>query len=147
MCLDTELCLTLVTSWTISHQTPLSIRFPRQEYWNELQFPSPGDLPDPVIEPMSSVWQVDSLPRRLLGKPPKYAVLHEFVCHPCIGTMLISVLLQFYNMSFWHLNNPLHCEMLRLLKVCRDDRHFFPSYSHCKENIYYYSLDSFCFTE
>ena len=35
--------------------------FPRQEYWNELPFPSPGDLPNPGIEPVSLSLQVDSL--------------------------------------------------------------------------------------
>ena len=38
--------------WTIAHWTPLSVEFFRQEYWNGLPFPSPGDLPDPVIESM-----------------------------------------------------------------------------------------------
>jgi len=42
-----------VTPWTIAHQTPLSIGFPRQEYWNGLPFPCPGDFPDPGIEPTS----------------------------------------------------------------------------------------------
>ena len=37
--------------WTVSHQAPLSIEFPRQEYWSGLPFPSPGHLPDPGIEP------------------------------------------------------------------------------------------------
>ena len=37
----------------IAHQHPLSMGFPRQEYWNGLSFPSPGDLPDPGIEPES----------------------------------------------------------------------------------------------
>ena len=41
------------TPWTIAYQAPLSIRFPRQEYWNELPFLSPGDLPNPGIEPES----------------------------------------------------------------------------------------------
>ena len=41
------------TPWTVAHQTPLSMRFPRQEYWNGLPFPSPGDLPDPGITPKS----------------------------------------------------------------------------------------------
>ena len=41
------------TSWTITHQAPLSMGFPRQEYWSGLPFPSPGDLPDPGIEPAS----------------------------------------------------------------------------------------------
>ena len=42
-----------VTPWTVAHQAPLSMRFSRQEYWSGLPFPSPGDLPDPRIEPMS----------------------------------------------------------------------------------------------
>ena len=33
--------------------------FPRQESWSGLPFPSPGDLPDPGMEPMSPEWQVD----------------------------------------------------------------------------------------
>ena len=37
--------------WTVAHQAPLSLGFPRQEYWNGLPFPSPGDLPHPGIEP------------------------------------------------------------------------------------------------
>ena len=36
--------------WTVAHQAPLSMGFPRQEYWNRLPFSSPGDLPDPGIE-------------------------------------------------------------------------------------------------
>ena len=41
------------TPWTVAHQVLLSMGFPRQEYWSGLPFPSPGDLPDPGIEPMS----------------------------------------------------------------------------------------------
>ena len=41
------------TSWTVARQAPLSIGFHKQEHWNGLPFPSPGDLPDPGIEPMS----------------------------------------------------------------------------------------------
>ena len=40
-----------VIPWTVAHWTPLSMGFPRQEYWSGLPFPSPGDLPDPGIEP------------------------------------------------------------------------------------------------
>ena len=43
------------TSRTVAHQAPLSMRFSRQEHWSGLPFPSPGDLPDPGIEPMSPV--------------------------------------------------------------------------------------------
>ena len=37
------------TPWTVAHQAPLSVEFSRQEYWSGLQFPFPGDLPDPGI--------------------------------------------------------------------------------------------------
>ena len=39
------------TPWIVAHQAPLSMGFPRQEYWSGLPFPSPGDLPDQGIEP------------------------------------------------------------------------------------------------
>ena len=41
------------TPWTIAHQVPLSTEFSRQEYWSGLSFPSPGDLPNPGIKPLS----------------------------------------------------------------------------------------------
>ena len=41
-----------VTLWTIACQTPLSMEFYRQDYWSGLPCPSPGDLPDPEIEPV-----------------------------------------------------------------------------------------------
>ena len=47
-------CL-FVTPWTVARQAPLSWQFSRQEYWSGLPFPTPGDLPDPGIEPMSPV--------------------------------------------------------------------------------------------
>ena len=53
--------LLFVTPWTIAHQAPLSMEFPRQEYSSELPFPSPGDLPDPGIKPTSPALQADSL--------------------------------------------------------------------------------------
>ena len=55
------------TSWTAARQAPLSVRFPRQEYRNGLPFPSPGDLPDPGIEPASPALQVDCF---LTTEPP-----------------------------------------------------------------------------
>ena len=42
-----------VTPWTVARQAPLSIGFPRQQYWSRLPVPSPGDLPNPGIELMS----------------------------------------------------------------------------------------------
>ena len=41
------------TPWTVAHQDPLSMEFSRQEYWSEVPFPTPGDLPNPGMEPKS----------------------------------------------------------------------------------------------
>ena len=49
------------TQWTVASQTPLSLGSSRQEYWNGLPFPSPGDLPNPRIKPRSPALQTDSL--------------------------------------------------------------------------------------
>ena len=43
------------TSWTVTCQTPLSVEFPRHLHWSGWPFPSPGDLPDPGIKPVSPV--------------------------------------------------------------------------------------------
>ena len=43
---------TPMIAWTVAHQAPLSMEFSRQEYWSVLPFPSAGDLPDPLMEPM-----------------------------------------------------------------------------------------------
>ena len=48
------------TPWTVAYQAPPSMGFSRQEYWSELPFPSPRDLPDPGIKPGSPAFQVDS---------------------------------------------------------------------------------------
>ena len=61
--LVTKLCRTL------ARQAPLSMGFSKQDYWSVLPFPSPGDLPDPGIEPQSPALQADSLPSELPGKP------------------------------------------------------------------------------
>ena len=49
------------TPWTVALQASLSVGFSRQAYWSRLSFPSPGNLPDPGIEPRSPALQTDSL--------------------------------------------------------------------------------------
>ena len=44
-----------VTSWAVAHQAPLSMAFPKLEYWSGLPCPPPGDLSDPGMEPASPV--------------------------------------------------------------------------------------------
>ena len=51
----------LVNPWTVAHQAPLTMGFSRQEYWSGLSFPFPEELPNPGIEPVSPVLQVESL--------------------------------------------------------------------------------------
>ena len=58
-----------MTPGTVAHQAFLSMGFSRQEYWSGLPFPSPGDLPDPGIEPVSLALQANSLPLEPSGKP------------------------------------------------------------------------------
>ena len=57
-----------VTPWTVAYQVPPSMGFSRQECWSGLPFPSPGDLPDPGIEPGSPALQADALPSEPPGK-------------------------------------------------------------------------------
>ena len=58
-----------VTPWTVAYQAAPSMGFSRQEYWSGLPFPSPGDLPDPGMEPRSPALQADALLSELVGKP------------------------------------------------------------------------------
>ena len=46
-------CVQLFATWTVANRVPPSMGFSRQEYWSGLPFPSPGELPDPGIEPGS----------------------------------------------------------------------------------------------
>ena len=62
-----------MTPWTVAHQAPLSMESSRQEYWSGLLFPSPGNLPDTGIEPLSPTLQGNRLPR----EPPTW---HDIQC-------------------------------------------------------------------
>ena len=61
-----------VTPWTIAHQAPLSMGFSRPEYWHELPFPSPGDLPDQEFNPCLLHWPVDYHSATKEGPPCVY---------------------------------------------------------------------------
>ena len=63
-----RVCL-FVTPWTVAYQAPLSMGFSRQEYRSRLPFPSPGDLPNPGIEPGSPALEADALTSDPPGKP------------------------------------------------------------------------------
>ena len=63
------------TLWTIAHQAPLSMGFSRQEYWSRLPFPSPGDLPNPGIEPRPPALEAEALTSEPPGKHDEEQIL------------------------------------------------------------------------
>ena len=67
------------TPWTGAYQASPSMGFSRQEYWSGLPFPSPGDLPDPGIEPGSPTLEADTL----TSEPP------EKICKRLISAVVI----------------------------------------------------------
>ena len=56
------------TPWSVAYQAPPSMGFSRQEYWSGLPFPSPGDLPDPGMEPRSPAFHAEALTSEPPGK-------------------------------------------------------------------------------
>ena len=70
-------CPTPCDPWTVAYQAPPSMGFSRQGCWSGLPFPSPGDLPDPGIEPGSPALQADALPSEPPGKPQITSKRHQ----------------------------------------------------------------------
>ena len=66
------------TPWTVAYQAPPSMGFSRQEYWSGLPLPSPGDLPEPGIEPGSPAFQADALTSEPPGKPIAFLLILFF---------------------------------------------------------------------
>ena len=67
------------TPWTVTHQAPLSMGFPDQEYWSGLPFPSPGDLPDPGMEPTSPALTGGFFTTEPPWKPGKFIEINKIV--------------------------------------------------------------------
>ena len=63
--------------WTVAYQTPVSMKFFRQEYWSGWPFPSPGDLPNLGIKPGSPALKSDSLLSEPPGKPMMYIIYKQ----------------------------------------------------------------------
>ena len=78
----------LATPRTITCQAPLSMGYPRQEYWSGLLCLPPGDLPDPGIKASSPALQADSLPSEPPGKP--YSLITQRLVQPGIIWFLHS---------------------------------------------------------
>ena len=76
MCACSVVSDSFVTPWIVPCQAPLYMGFPRQAYRSELQFPPPGDLPHPGIEPMSSALTDSFFTNVPPGKPNEYMYLY-----------------------------------------------------------------------
>ena len=101
------------TPWTVARQAPLSMGFSRQGYWSGLPFPSPGDLPNPGIEPGSPALQADALSSEPPGKP-----------QPLVNTVttLIRVyLLMIFQLGFNLTEDSLTVSDVLGLSVCKSN--------------------------
>ena len=68
-----------MTLWAVAYQAPPSMEFYRQEYYSGLPFPSPGNLPDPRIEPGSPALQADTLLSEPPGKPDGFWIFRSLL--------------------------------------------------------------------
>ena len=100
--------------------------FPKQKYWSELAFPSPGDLPDPGIETRSPALQVDSLPAKPAGKPKNTGVgslslLQQIFLTQESNRGLLHCRWILYQLSYQGSPNQRGIIMMVALKVCCED--------------------------
>ena len=93
------------TSGTVAHQVPLSMVFPRQEYWSGLPFPIPGNLPEPGVEPASPALAGGFVYHCTIWEAPKERkIIYTYIgrdIHVCIieslsCTTVINMLIQLY---------------------------------------------------
>ena len=83
------------TPWTVAYQAPPSMGFSRQEYWSGFPFPSPGDLPDPGIEPRSPAFQADALTSDLVAKSCPTLATHGLIA--CQASLSVG----FSGQEYW----------------------------------------------
>ena len=92
--------------WIVASQGPLTMGFPRQEYWCMLPFPPPGGLPKPGIKPVSfaSTWQVNSLPLHYLRIPVSNHNTILFSIPKTVNFALVGVYSAFFkSLTFQHI--------------------------------------------
>ena len=95
-----------VTPRTVAYHAPPSMGYSRQEYWSGLPFPSPGDLPDPGIEPRSPALQADTLTSEPPGKPIETIIF------------ALSKLCYFVNSAAMNIEVHVYFQVIFSLNVC-----------------------------
>ena len=94
-----------VTPWAVAYQAPQSVEFSRQEYWSGSPFPSPGDLPNPGIEPGSPALQADALP----SEPPGYVLPSSIYLKSLFKDSLVYICVYIY-MIVLHVHHDIYRE-------------------------------------
>ena len=97
-----------VTPWTVAHQAPLSMGFPRQEYWSGLPLPSPGALPNPGINPMSSASPM--LAGRFFAAAPPGKPCPLYIIHLYTRIRLHHIISN-YTINHTYFPNKEHCSL------------------------------------
>ena len=116
------------TLWTVVHQAPLSMGFPRQEYWSELPCLYPGHLPDPGIEPTSPVAPALQMESLLLSHPgnPLSFISYSKLCNKEAGNVEIKMVCTYEQHLFCAAReNKAEQSLQTLFK--RESCFFFPS--------------------
>ena len=105
------------TLWTVVHQAPLSMRFPRQGYWKGLPFSSPGYLPNPGIKPESPALADRFSTTESAGKPPKHWTIKESPDSLFLATRLYYFFGPYFSLSVRYcLNNVDSRKQLKVFK-------------------------------
>ena len=147
-----------MTPWTLALQAPLSMEFPRQEYWSGLPLSSPENLPDPGTESRSLALQVDSLPTEPPGKlnlwheckGPLDSLPHKSIFSWSPSLYLFALGLQIFLDLHWatrlHLRFHLcsFCHLLSLWVLLLFSKNSFSS-STCFFFFFFYSKSSYFF--
>ena len=99
-CLVAKSCPTLPTPWIVTCQSPQSMGFSKQEYWSGLPFPSPGDLPNPRIKPVSPALQADSLRIEPWGKTISFLQCLNFTSLTVLMLVFQRIIIIFFFLVF-----------------------------------------------
>ena len=111
------------TPWTVARQALLSMGFSRQENWSGLPYPSPGDLPNPGIEPRSPTLQTNALPSESQGKPVSINKVH-------------SINISYKYMRKVHIKIPVHNCCHLTPSPCQLPRGWWPPKTLKRQSIY-----------
>ena len=107
-------CPILATPWTVTHQAPLSVEFPRQEYWSGLPVPTPGDFPDPEIKPASPTSPALAgkfFTTAPLGKPKMITVKPITISSLHIVTFCVCLIRTPRNLLSWQISS-IQCNII-----------------------------------